>query len=46
MRGTHGPPPYARYIYLRFDSETDEKASCRLSVLIDAVDFLWVRLCV
>ena len=41
-----GHAPYGRYIYLRFDSETDEKASCRLSVLIDAVDFLWVRLCV
>ncbi len=32
-----GHTPCARYIYLGFDSETDEKAYCLLSVLIDAV---------
>lgn len=41
-----GHTPYARYIYLCFDGETDKNAAWRLSVLIDAVDFLWVRLCV
>ena len=32
-----GHAPYARFIYLGFDGETDEKAYCWLSVLIDAV---------
>jgi hypothetical protein len=41
-----GHAPYARFIYLGFDGETDEKAYCWLSVLIDAVLFFWVRLCV